>query len=69
MIPDLRLTFGHQVEPSEIQSVVSSFEDKQPKKIFGSGFKIAGEKYLTIHAEDRSVYGKKVYYDGLWCGD
>jgi len=48
-----------KVEPSEIQSVVASFEEKQPKKIFGSGFKIAGEKYLTIHAEDRSVYGKK----------
>lgn len=61
MIPDLRLTLGQQVEPSEIQSVVASFEEKQPKKIFGSGFKIAGEKYLTIHAEDRSVYGKKVY--------
>ena len=61
LILELRLTMGQQVEPSEIQSVVSSFEDKQPKKIFGSGFKIAGEKYLTIHAEDRSVYGKKVY--------
>ena len=58
---DLRLTLGQQVEPSEIQSVVASFEEKQPKKIFGSGFKIAGEKYLTIHAEDRSVYGKKVF--------
>ena len=61
MISDMRLTLGQQVEPSEIQSVVASFEEKEPKKIFGSGFKIAGEKYLTIHAEGRSVYGKKVY--------
>ena len=61
MISDLRLTLDQQVEPSEIQSVVASFAEKEPKKIFGSGFKIAGEKYLTIKAEDRSVYGKKVY--------
>ena len=61
MLSDMRLTLGQQVEPSEIQSVVASFEEKEPKKIFGSGFKIAGEKYLTIHAEGRSVYGKKVY--------
>lgn len=61
MTIDLRLTLGQQVEPSELQSVIASIDEKPPKKIFGSGFKIAGEKYLTIHAEDRSVYGKKVY--------
>jgi len=45
--------------PEEIQSVIASFAEQEPKKIWGTGFKIEGEKYVTIKAEDRSVYGKK----------
>lgn len=30
------------------------------KKIQSNGFKIAGEKFMTIKADDKSVYGRKV---------
>ena len=59
---DSRLILGQQPLPEEIQSVVASFAEEDPnKKIWGTGFKIEGEKYVTIKAEDKSVYGKKVY--------
>lgn len=35
-------------------------DNSEPRKIFGSGFKIGGEKYVTIRADERSLYGKKV---------
>lgn len=50
-----------QLKPDEISAIVSHYADKDdPKKVFGTGFRIAGEKYLTLKADDRSLYGKKV---------
>ena len=41
--------------------MVAAYKDAgDPKQIFGSGFHIGGTKYMTVKAEDRSVYGKKV---------
>lgn len=41
--------------------VVGSYADKgDPKKVQSSGFYIGGQRYVTIKAEDRSLYGKKV---------
>ncbi|KAG8530055.1 uncharacterized protein KY384_005537 [Bacidia gigantensis] len=48
------------VSPDEIKAVVAHYADTtEPKKIFGSGFKVAGEKYVTLRADERSLYGKK----------
>lgn len=44
--------------------VVDSYADKgDPKKVQSSGFYIAGQRYVTIKAEDRSLYGRKVSSD------
>ncbi|KAL2046675.1 hypothetical protein ABVK25_011647 [Lepraria finkii] len=48
-----------KVEPAEVQDVLASYKQTEPKKIFETGFKIAGDKYFTLKADDRSVYGKK----------
>lgn len=51
-----------QVAPEEIKEVVNSYADKgEPKKVQSSGFHVAGHRYVTIKAEDRSLYGKKVF--------
>ncbi|MCJ1225272.1 profilin, required for normal timing of actin polymerization in response to thermal stress [Toensbergia leucococca] len=51
---------GFNVAPAEIKDVVNSYTDKgDPKKVQSSGFHIAGERYVTIKADDRSLYGKK----------
>ena len=33
---------------------------KQPQLAFEKGVTIKGQKYFTIKADDRSIYGKKV---------
>ncbi|KAL2038689.1 hypothetical protein N7G274_008447 [Stereocaulon virgatum] len=48
-----------KLEPAEIKAVLASYAEKEPKPIFETGFKVAGEKYFTLKADDRSVYGKK----------
>ena len=50
-----------QLKPDEISAIVAHYADKEdPKKVFGTGFRVDGEKYLTLKADDRSLYGKKV---------
>lgn len=52
---------GFQVKPEEIKEVVSSYTDKSDvKKVQSEGFHIAGSRYVTIKADERSLYGKKV---------
>lgn len=54
-------TPGFSVTPAELKQVVAAYKDNQDiKSIQGSGFYIAGEKYITLRADDRSLYGKKV---------
>jgi len=44
-----------------MQAVVAAYKDTtDPKKVWGTGLYIAGEKYVTLKADDRSLYGKKV---------
>ncbi|MCJ1449876.1 profilin, required for normal timing of actin polymerization in response to thermal stress [Mycoblastus sanguinarius] len=51
---------GFHISPAEIKEIISSYSDSsEVKKIQSGGFKIAGEKYMTIKADDKSVYGKK----------
>ena len=44
-----------------MQAVVAAYKDTaDPKNVWGTGLHIAGEKYVTLKADDRSLYGKKV---------
>lgn len=52
---------GFTVSPAEMKEVVNSYSDKGDiKKVTANGIHIAGEKYVTLKADDRSLYGKKV---------
>jgi len=53
-------TAGWQVSPQEMQAVVAAYKDTaDPKKVWATGLHIAGQKYVTLKADDRSLYGKK----------
>lgn len=57
-----RLTTRLQVSPTEIKNIITSYTDTSDvKKIQSEGFRVAGEKYMTIRADEKSVYGKKVH--------
>jgi profilin len=41
--------------------VVSAFKDTSDvKKVQSTGLHVAGEKFIVLKADDRSLYGKKV---------
>ncbi|KAG2216311.1 hypothetical protein INT45_009693, partial [Circinella minor] len=46
-----------QVSANEVQDIIAGFSNSE--KILESGIHIAGTKYLTLRADDRSIYGKK----------
>ncbi|BFZ53919.1 profilin, required for normal timing of actin polymerization in response to thermal stress [Savitreella phatthalungensis] len=48
---------GFDLSADELKAIARGFDDNGG--IQGSGIKLQGEKYLTIRAEDRSIYGKK----------
>ncbi|KAL8828649.1 MAG: hypothetical protein Q9191_002464 [Dirinaria sp. TL-2023a] len=53
---------GFEVAPAEIKEVVASYTDKgEVKKVQSDGFHVSGNRYVTIKADDRSLYGKKVW--------
>ena len=54
-------TPGFTVSPHEMGEIIACYKDSG--KAFGSGFHIAGTKYMTIKADDRSLYGKQVSVD------
>lgn len=47
-----------QVKADEAKTVFKAFSD--PSGIRASGLIVGGEKYITLRADDRSIYGKKV---------
>ncbi|MCJ1334973.1 profilin, required for normal timing of actin polymerization in response to thermal stress, partial [Bachmanniomyces sp. S44760] len=48
------------VAPAEIKEVVTAYKDsKDVKSVQSTGLHIAGQKYVVIKADDRSLYGKK----------
>jgi profilin len=52
---------GFTVDPKEIQAVVAAYNDKgDVKQCQSTGLYIAGERYVVIKADERSIYGKKV---------
>jgi len=49
---------GFTLSANEGKSLVNAFQD--PSSAFSSGLHIGGVKYMTIKADARSLYGKKV---------
>jgi profilin len=48
--------------------VVSAFKDTSDvKKVQSTGLHVAGEKFIVLKADDRSLYGKKVRLDTQLC--
>ena len=56
---------SRQIGSDEISAIVKNYNEKPkddaPRAIFGTGFKLNREKYVTIRADERSLYGKKVW--------
>ncbi|PWY79208.1 Profilin/allergen [Aspergillus heteromorphus CBS 117.55] len=48
---------GFSISPSELQGLVSAFASTD--NAWGSGITVGGEKFVTIKADERSLYGKK----------
>ncbi|KGO77446.1 Profilin/allergen [Penicillium italicum] len=48
---------GIQLSQEEINSLITAYTSSD--QAFASGFSICGEKFVTIRADERSVYGKK----------
>ncbi|KAI9681506.1 MAG: profilin, required for normal timing of actin polymerization in response to thermal stress [Caeruleum heppii] len=51
---------GFTVAPEEIKEVIAAYNDKgSVKAVQSNGFYIAGDRYVVIKADDRSLYGRK----------
>ncbi|MCJ1370938.1 profilin, required for normal timing of actin polymerization in response to thermal stress [Loxospora ochrophaea] len=51
---------GFNVKPEEIKEVVGAYKDTgDVKKVQSTGLHVAGDRYVVIRADDRSLYGKK----------
>ncbi|KAK3709823.1 profilin, required for normal timing of actin polymerization in response to thermal stress [Vermiconidia calcicola] len=53
---------GFNVTPKEMQEIVTAYKDKGTdgvKQVQSTGLHIAGERFVVIKADDRSIYGKK----------
>ncbi|GAA5837968.1 hypothetical protein JCM11251_006813 [Rhodosporidiobolus azoricus] len=48
---------GYALSTEEQSAITKAFSD--PSAVQGSGVRAAGQKFLTLRADDRSVYGKK----------
>jgi len=48
------------VKPEELKEIVGAYKDTgDPKKIQSAGLHVAGERFVVIRADERSIYGKK----------
>jgi len=50
-------SIGFVITPEEMNVIVDSLNDQS--KIFGTGFKVNGDKYTVIRADDTTLLGKK----------
>ncbi|KAF7324696.1 Profilin [Mycena kentingensis (nom. inval.)] len=48
---------GYTLSAEEQKAVIGAFSNLEG--VQGSGLKLAGQKYFTTKADDRSIYGKK----------
>ena len=49
-----------QIAPEEITSLAAAFKDSS--QVHANGLTIGGDKFFAIKADDRSIYGKKVFF-------
>ncbi|KAK5001148.1 profilin, required for normal timing of actin polymerization in response to thermal stress [Elasticomyces elasticus] len=63
---------GFAVAPNEMQEIVNAYRDKGDangvKRVQSSGLHVAGERFVVLKADERSLYGKKVHNSAnqLW---
>ncbi|KAL1636756.1 putative profilin ii [Diplodia seriata] len=54
---------GFTVAPNEMAEIVTAYKDKGDangiKAVQSSGLHVAGDKYIVLKADERSLYGKK----------
>jgi profilin len=53
---------GFQVSAAEMQAIVTAYKDPGTdgvKKVQSEGLHVAGERFVVIKADNRSIYGKK----------
>ncbi|WBW73565.1 profilin [Schizosaccharomyces osmophilus] len=55
---------GFNLSGSETKGLAAGFQD--PPSMFGTGIHLSGQKYITIRAEGRSIYGK-LQKSGIIC--
>ncbi|PLB44897.1 Profilin/allergen [Aspergillus steynii IBT 23096] len=48
---------GFSISPQELQAIVSAYSSADVAR--GNGITVGGEKFITIRADERSLYGKK----------
>lgn len=54
---------GFTVSPQEMQEVVAAYKDPGKdgvKQVQSTGLHVAGERFVVLKADERSIYGKKV---------
>jgi len=51
-------------KPDEIKSIIKGYSDPSP--LYSNGIHLAGDKYMCIKADDRSIYGAKGK-EGIFC--
>lgn len=49
---------NNKINSEELGSLAAAFTDKD--QAFANGFTVGGDKFVTIRADPRSLYGKKV---------
>ncbi|KAI7256626.1 hypothetical protein KC345_g10954 [Hortaea werneckii] len=55
-------THGFTVSPQEMQEVVTAYKDPGTdgvKQVQSTGLHIAGDRFVVLKADERSIYGKK----------
>ncbi|EMR09595.1 hypothetical protein PNEG_02179 [Pneumocystis murina B123] len=55
---------GFDLKLNELSTLASGFDN--PSQVQASGFYLSQQKYVTIRAEDRSIYGKQGC-EGVYC--
>ncbi|KAK8199872.1 profilin [Phyllosticta capitalensis] len=54
---------GFTVAPNEMQEIVNAYKDKGDangiKQVQSTGLHVAGERFVVLKADERSLYGKK----------
>lgn len=53
-----------QPSGEELKALATHYKRADKNEIYGTGFHVAGTKYVTIKAVDRSLYGKQARHLG-----